>query len=44
MGTIGETPVQEIWQQRFASMRKCHQDGKWNAPPLCGKCREWHRP
>lgn len=44
MGTIGETPIQEIWRQGFGAMRKCHQDGKWNASPLCGKCREWHRP
>jgi hypothetical protein len=43
VGMIGEMPIQEIWQKRFAPLRKDHQSGEWNTQPLCGKCREWHR-
>jgi radical SAM protein with 4Fe4S-binding SPASM domain len=43
MGTIGQTPMQDIWQQSFGAMRKCHQNADWASKPLCGKCREWHR-
>jgi MoaA/NifB/PqqE/SkfB family radical SAM enzyme len=43
MGIVGETPIQEIWQQRFTPMRKCHQSGDWKSTALCGGCREWHR-
>jgi radical SAM protein with 4Fe4S-binding SPASM domain len=44
MGTVGETPIKEIWQERFAAMRTCHQASAWNSKPLCANCREWHRP
>lgn len=44
MGTVGETPMKEIWQERFAAMRACHQKSAWNSKPLCVNCREWHRP
>jgi radical SAM protein with 4Fe4S-binding SPASM domain len=43
MGTIGETPIQEIWQSRFIKLRQCHARGEWNQQPLCGGCREWQR-
>jgi spiro-SPASM protein len=43
MGILGETPIQEIWQQRFGNLRKCHQNAEWTTKPLCGACREWHR-
>jgi 2-C-methyl-D-erythritol 4-phosphate cytidylyltransferase len=43
MGIIGQTPIQEIWQQSFGSLRKCHQNGEWASKPFCGRCREWHR-
>ena len=43
MGIIGETPIQEIWQQRFRQLRSCHQKSQWNDKPLCGGCREWSR-
>jgi radical SAM protein with 4Fe4S-binding SPASM domain len=43
MGNIGETPIQEIWQSRFSSLRQCHDRGEWAENPLCAGCREWHR-
>ena len=43
MGSTGETPIQEIWQNSFAKLRQCHQSADWASKPLCGKCREWHR-
>jgi radical SAM protein with 4Fe4S-binding SPASM domain len=43
MGTVGETPIQEIWQSRFTAMRQCHERGEWNQMPVCVGCREWHR-
>jgi MoaA/NifB/PqqE/SkfB family radical SAM enzyme len=42
-GIAGQTPIQEIWQTGFGSLRQCHQAGEWASRPLCGKCREWHR-
>jgi hypothetical protein len=43
MGILGETPIQEVWQHRFRSLRQCHQKAEWNSNALCGACREWHR-
>jgi spiro-SPASM protein len=43
MGILGQTPIQEIWQQGFAHLRQCHQNAEWASKPLCGNCREWHR-
>jgi hypothetical protein len=44
MGVIGQTPIQEIWKNRFAALRRCHEKSEWNEQPLCAGCREWHRP
>ena len=44
MGMIGQTPIREIWKERFAGLRRCHEKSEWNGQPLCGGCREWHRP
>jgi radical SAM protein with 4Fe4S-binding SPASM domain len=44
MGTVGETPIQEIWQNRFGALRACHAKSEWATNPLCAACREWHRP
>lgn len=43
MGIVGQTPIQEIWQQSFGVLRKCHANADWASKPLCGACREWHR-
>ena len=43
MGILGEMPIQQIWQQRFGTLRQCHQKSGWATRPLCGQCREWHR-
>jgi MoaA/NifB/PqqE/SkfB family radical SAM enzyme len=44
MGTVGELPIKEIWQNRFGELRACHQQSEWAKQPLCAGCREWHRP
>ena len=44
MGRIGEQPLSEIWVKRFERLRENHRSGEWNRHPLCGACREWHRP
>ena len=44
MGRVGERPMVDIWRDRFASLRACHAAGRWDELPLCGGCREWHRP
>lgn len=43
MGIVGQTPIKEIWQTRFAALRACHGKAEWGTKPLCGGCREWHR-
>jgi hypothetical protein len=44
IGKIGEEAIERIWVERMQNLRSCHGRGEWNAHPLCGKCREWHRP
>ena len=44
MGRVGVRSLSDIWRDRFASLRACHAAGQWSAQPLCGGCREWHRP
>lgn len=44
IGIVGQTPISTLWKDGYTSLRTCHRNGDWNAMPLCGKCREWHRP
>ncbi len=44
MGKIGESSIEDVWRNRFAAIRRCHAQEKWNEHPLCAACREWHRP
>jgi radical SAM protein with 4Fe4S-binding SPASM domain len=44
IANIAETPVTEIWQNRLATLRGDHRSGAFARHPLCGGCREWHRP
>ena len=44
MGMLGDLPLREIWQNRFGELRACHEKSDWATKPLCGGCREWHRP
>lgn len=43
MGTVGESPVGEIWRQSFAGLRDDHAKANWKGRPVCAGCREWHR-
>ncbi|HXE52931.1 MAG TPA: SPASM domain-containing protein [Tepidisphaeraceae bacterium] len=44
MGRIGAESLRDTWQRRMESLRSDHRQGQWNKHPLCGRCREWHRP
>jgi hypothetical protein len=44
LGRVGEDSLQEVWQRRMAALREQHRCGNWAAHPMCGGCREWHRP
>jgi hypothetical protein len=44
MGVLGQGTLSEIWQKRFEALRDDHRKGKWDRYPLCGRCKEWHRP
>jgi hypothetical protein len=44
LGVIGRDSVEAVWRSRLADMRAAHAAGNWSCAPLCGKCRDWHRP
>lgn len=44
LGEIGKDNLREVWQKNFAALRNEHRESQWNQRPLCGNCREWHRP
>jgi hypothetical protein len=44
LGNVLETSVTEIWQNRLAQIRADHRGGAFGRHPLCGGCRDWHRP
>jgi hypothetical protein len=44
---LGRAPADDptvIWRMKLAALREAHRRGDWAANPLCGRCREWHRP
>jgi hypothetical protein len=44
LGTVETTTIAEVWQTKFAAMRDDHANGAFMKHPLCGGCKEWHRP
>jgi hypothetical protein len=44
MGHLHAASLASIWQNQFGVLRGDHRQGQWEKHPLCGKCREWHRP
>jgi spiro-SPASM protein len=44
LGAIGIESIKEVWQQRMATLRQSHRDGRWADHPICANCKEWHRP
>jgi hypothetical protein len=44
LGRVGIDSLQHVWQQQFERLRAEHRESQWATRPLCGKCREWHRP
>lgn len=44
LGRVGHESVSEAWTTRLAPLRAGHAKGDFSGHPLCGKCREWHRP
>jgi len=44
IGRVGEGSIERTWVERLQTLRSCHRRGEWGAHPLCGACKEWHRP
>jgi radical SAM protein with 4Fe4S-binding SPASM domain len=45
IGSLTQCTLGEIWNNgRYSHVRHSHQNGNWDALPLCGSCNEWHRP
>jgi len=44
LGTAGRDGIADVWQTRVASLRRDHEQKNFNTHPLCGGCKEWHRP
>jgi radical SAM protein with 4Fe4S-binding SPASM domain len=44
LGAVGEDALTDVWQKRMAALREEHRCGSWSNRPVCGPCREWHRP
>jgi radical SAM protein with 4Fe4S-binding SPASM domain len=44
LGDASKQSLDEIWQQPQRALRDHHRDGRWLSLPVCGGCREWHRP
>jgi radical SAM protein with 4Fe4S-binding SPASM domain len=45
LGNVDDMTLQEAWKARLAPLRAAHRAGDVaTAHPLCGGCREWHRP
>jgi hypothetical protein len=44
LGKVGIDSIADVWQERIGSLRGEHGLNQFNAHPLCGNCKEWHRP
>jgi hypothetical protein len=44
MGCMNSDGVKEVWREGFAALRREHEANCFDARPVCGACREWHRP
>ena len=45
MGRIPDQSLEGIWQgEALSSLRTGHAEGRFDVSPICGTCREWHRP
>ena len=44
LGRADSDDLMEVWQTKLGPLRAAHERGDFAAHPLCGKCREWHRP
>jgi MoaA/NifB/PqqE/SkfB family radical SAM enzyme len=43
-GRIGENSIQSVWTGAMTELSRDHAAGDWQRHPLCGTCKEWHRP
>jgi len=43
VGDLSQMDINELWQ-RIGEVRSLHDDGRWDAEPMCAGCGEWHRP
>jgi MoaA/NifB/PqqE/SkfB family radical SAM enzyme len=44
MGRVRDDDLMEVWRGKVGGLRAAHERGEFSLHPLCGKCREWHRP
>jgi iron-sulfur cluster protein len=44
LGSVGGDALADVWQKRMAALREEHRCGNWTSRPVCGSCKEWHRP
>lgn len=44
LGRVGVDAITDVWQARVGGLRRDHAAGNYNTHPLCGGCKEWHRP
>jgi len=44
LGRIGIDKVADVFSRALGPMRAAHAAGNFNCHPLCGQCRDWHRP
>lgn len=44
LGDLLAYTLTEVWGDGFANLRQQHATGQISTRPLCGGCREWHRP
>ncbi len=44
LGVVGQSSIAEVWRDRMAALRGEHVKKNYSTHPLCGSCKEWHRP
>jgi hypothetical protein len=44
LGNAGTKNIADVWRRQMGDVRTVHREGRWQSLPLCGGCKEWHRP
>ncbi|MBN1844682.1 MAG: SPASM domain-containing protein [Sedimentisphaerales bacterium] len=43
IGHAGQTSINQLWQTQLKELRQAQRQGRFDANPLCARCKEWHR-